>query len=279
MASSNMSYLNVNPAVQDRKASIALLDTAEELVDSLDNLSVCLKQIEDKYLQKSENEVDAKDNSGNLYDNLKESLDATKDLTETLKREKWRLSRRELSLNLRMGELEDYKKHMKEDMTDMNMTVESLSMRIIQLENALCEQQEIQESLEAEQKELKSRLQESEEKCSGLEDHNDKLQKELKQSRFQRSDSYLKRRTEELQSEMEVLHLENHNLKEMIREKDEILDKTQCNCLEKSNEITANDVSSTKIKANMAENDGGKSKEKLTENTTFTPVEVRIEYV
>lgn len=279
MASSNMSYLNVNPAVQDRKASIALLDTAEELVDSLDNLSVCLKQIEDKYLQKSENEVEAKDNSGNLYDNLKESLDSTKDLTETLKREKWRLSRRELSLNLRMGELEDYKKHMKEDMTDMNMTVESLSMRIIQLENALCEQQEIQESLEAEQKELKSRLQESEEKCSGLEDHNDKLQKELKQSRFQRSDSYLKRRTEELQSEMEVLHLENHNLKEMIREKDEILDKTQCNCSEKSNDITANDVSSTKIKANMAENDGGKSKEKLTENTTFTPVEVRIEYV
>ena len=51
MATSNMSYLNVNPAVQDRKASIALLDTAEELVDSLDNLSVCLKQIEDKYLQ------------------------------------------------------------------------------------------------------------------------------------------------------------------------------------------------------------------------------------
>ena len=50
----------------------------------------------------------------------------------------------------------------------MNMTVESLSMRIIQLENALCEQQEIQESLEAEQKELKSRLQESEEKCSGI---------------------------------------------------------------------------------------------------------------
>ena len=78
---------------------------------------------------------------------------------------------------------------------------------------------------------------------------------------------------------MEVLHLENHNLKEMIREKDEILDKTQCNCLEKANDITANDVSSTKINANMAENDGGKSKGKLTENTTFTPVEVRIEYV
>ena len=75
--------------------------------------------------QKSENEVDAKDNSGNLYDNLKESLDATKDLTETLKREKWRLSRRELSLNLRMGELEDYKKHMKEDMVIFNPRLRS----------------------------------------------------------------------------------------------------------------------------------------------------------
>ena len=78
---------------------------------------------------------------------------------------------------------------------------------------------------------------------------------------------------------MEVLHLENHNLKEMIREKDEILDKTQCNCLEKANDITATEVASTKIKANMVENDGGKSKEKLTGNTTFSPVEVRIEYV
>ena len=49
----------------------------------------------------------------------------------------------------------------------MNQTVEALSMRVVQLENALCEQQEIQETLEAEESELKKRLQESEEKCTG----------------------------------------------------------------------------------------------------------------
>ena len=66
-----------------------------------------------KNAEKVEDETDG---DRNLYDKLKESLDAARDLTDTLKREKWRLSRRELSLNLRMGELEDYKKHMKEDM-------------------------------------------------------------------------------------------------------------------------------------------------------------------
>ena len=50
----------------------------------------------------------------------------------------------------------------------MTETVEVLSMRVVQLENALCEQQDVQESLEAEEAELKKRLQESEEKCSGI---------------------------------------------------------------------------------------------------------------
>ena len=67
-------------------------------------------------LKNTENAEDQPDSEKSLYDKLKESLDTARDLTDTLKREKWRLSRRELSLNLRMGELEDYKKHMKEDM-------------------------------------------------------------------------------------------------------------------------------------------------------------------
>ena len=48
MASKN--FLDVNPAF-NRKASIALLDTAEELVDSLDNVAVCLKNVEERYLE------------------------------------------------------------------------------------------------------------------------------------------------------------------------------------------------------------------------------------
>lgn len=42
--------LDINPVFNHRK-SIALMDTAEDLVDSLDNLSVCLKHIEEKYVQ------------------------------------------------------------------------------------------------------------------------------------------------------------------------------------------------------------------------------------
>ena len=48
MASKNL--LDVGP-VLNRKASIALLDTAEELVDSLDNVAVCLKNVEERYFE------------------------------------------------------------------------------------------------------------------------------------------------------------------------------------------------------------------------------------
>ena len=42
--------------------------------------------------------------------------------------------------------------------TDMNQTVEVLSMRIVQLENALCDAQEQQESSDAEKEELIKRI-------------------------------------------------------------------------------------------------------------------------
>ena len=61
-----------------------------------------------------------------------------------------------------------------------------------------------------------------------LEDQRDQIQLELRRSKLQRNDSYLKKHTDELMSEMEVLRLENHNLKDMIREKDEILDNQMC---------------------------------------------------
>ena len=51
MAALNKTLLEVSPAYHNRRASIVLLDTAEELVESLDNLSICLKHIEEKYLE------------------------------------------------------------------------------------------------------------------------------------------------------------------------------------------------------------------------------------
>ena len=62
---------------------------------------------------------------------------------------------------------------------------------------------------------------------SGLEEEQKRLTIENKRLRLQRSDSYFKKHTDELLSEMEVLQLENHHLKEMIREKDDILDKNE----------------------------------------------------
>ena len=53
---------------------------------------------------------------GSLYEKLTENLEIARDLTDTLKREKWRLSRRQMSVELRMGELEEYKSHLKRDM-------------------------------------------------------------------------------------------------------------------------------------------------------------------
>ena len=52
--------------------------------------------------------------------------------------------------------------------TDMNQTVEALSMRVVQLENALCDQQELQEAIEAENTELKKRLKESEQRYKSM---------------------------------------------------------------------------------------------------------------
>lgn len=50
----------------------------------------------------------------------------------------------------------------------MNQTVESLSMRVIELENALVEAQEIQELTEAERDVTQKRLDESEKTIKGI---------------------------------------------------------------------------------------------------------------
>lgn len=210
------SRLDINP-VFNHKKSIALVDTAEDLVDSLDKLSVCLKHIEEKHLQNKEISE-----SSSLYETLRENLEVAQDLTDTLKREKWRLSRRQMSIELRMGELEEYKSHLKKDMTDMNITVESLSMRIIELENALVEAQEIQELTEAERDVTQKRLDESEKTIKELEEKREKMADEIRQLRLERKDVVLKRQNSELVDRIEILTLENRSLKELIRQQEDL---------------------------------------------------------
>lgn len=217
--------LDITP-VFNHKKSIALVDTAEDLVDSLDNLSVCLKHIEEKHAQNKTNEEDG---DASLYEKLKENLEVARDLTDTLKREKWRLSRRQMSIELRMGELEDYKSHLKKDMTDMNQTVESLSMRIIQLEEALVEAQEIQEQTDAERIVANKRAEHSEQVIQELEAKQAKLLEEVSKLKQQRTDSVLRKQHSELADKVDFLLIENKHLKELIREKEDIeIPPTNC---------------------------------------------------
>jgi hypothetical protein len=51
-----------------------------------------------------------------LYRRLKDGLESARTLIGCLRREKWRLNRRRMSVELRLGEMDDYKKHIKRDM-------------------------------------------------------------------------------------------------------------------------------------------------------------------
>ncbi|KAL5008097.1 hypothetical protein ScPMuIL_013678 [Solemya velum] len=103
----------------------------------------------------------------NVFRRLRDGLESARTLITCLKREKWRLNKRQMSVEMRLGEIEDYKSHLKEDMTSMNDTVEVLSFRVVQLENALCDAQEVEETLEAEKSKLEQRVQKLEGKCAG----------------------------------------------------------------------------------------------------------------
>ncbi|WAR09176.1 hypothetical protein MAR_019134 [Mya arenaria] len=209
--------------------SMALVDTAEELVDSLDNLSVCLRHIEEKYppakpTHPASKRDTAPDQTGSLYKKLMENLEVARDLTDILKREKWRLSRREMSVELRMGELEDYKSHLKRDMTDMNQTVEAMSMRIVQLENTLCEAQELQEETEAAKKGTECRLDIATKTIEEMQKKKTDLTKEITMLKSQRNDRSMRHQFQEMSDKVEILVLENHQLKDIIREKDDTID-------------------------------------------------------
>ncbi|XP_052811316.1 epidermal growth factor receptor substrate 15-like 1 [Mya arenaria] len=223
--------LDITPVFNHRK-SVALVDTAEELVDSLDNLSVCLRHIEEKYPPSKTTNPASKgdvvpDQNGSIYEKLMENLEVARDLTDILKREKWRLSRREMSVELRMGELEDYKSHLKSDMNDMNQTVEALSIRIVQLENSLCEAQELQEETEAAKQEAQDDLDTANKTIKELQNNKTDLAKEITMLTSQRKDSSMRNQFQEMSDKVEILVLENHQLKDIIREKDDTIENME----------------------------------------------------
>ncbi|XP_033736307.1 myosin-11-like isoform X1 [Pecten maximus] len=219
-----------------RRSSDGLMDTADNLVDRLDELADILTSVEAEYVkvrtpQMEDEEFDNRQinqtppnphaRPNNSFKRLKEGLESARALIACLKREKWRLSRRKQSVEMRMGELEDYKSHLKQDMSSLNETVDILSMRVVDLENELCEAQERQESLECENEQLAARLNVAEFNCREFESHKNDLQEELQNVRMLRTDSCLRQENEEIKSEKEILQEENHHLKEMIRQLEE----------------------------------------------------------
>lgn len=203
-----------------RKSSEGLLDTADDLAEKLDCLGDILEEIDQKYSEAVEEEcIKEKEHGTNvrLYRRLKEGLESARTLIGCLRREKWRLNRRRMSVELRLDEMEDYKQHVKTDMTSLNDTVDVLSLRLVQLENDMVEQQEIQEDLEAERAELQEQVIRLELKCKDLLEEKAIYQEEVKSIKRQRSNASLQLENDELMSDIEVLQEENKNLKEMIR--------------------------------------------------------------
>ncbi|PVD25400.1 hypothetical protein C0Q70_13056 [Pomacea canaliculata] len=165
MASSSLTFADWRQQTNE-----GLMATAEKLLEQLEDVSDLLTEIDEKdplrasradlcLCHQSESTEGADDAKTSIIQRFHSGLDSARNLVNVLKREKWRLNKREMSVELRMGELEDYKTHLKKDMSSLNQTVDALSMRVVQLENQLVEAQEVQENLEAELQEHRNSLQ------------------------------------------------------------------------------------------------------------------------
>eukprot|EP00916_Digyalum_oweni_P018242 GHVL01030623.1.p1 GENE.GHVL01030623.1~~GHVL01030623.1.p1 ORF type:complete len:310 (+),score=44.69 GHVL01030623.1:66-995(+) len=208
MATSNLTF-----ADWQSKTNASLMSAAEELLEKLEDTSDLLTEIDEKYIM-SDKEDATDDYKTSMIQRFHAGLDSARNLVNVLKREKWRLSKREMSVELRMGELEDYKLHLKNDMSSLNQTVDALSMRVVQLENQLVEAQEVQENLEAELQEHRNSLHDANDRNIQLYTENEDLKKavnDLKKSNVQKENNMLK-------DEVSVLTDENSKLKDMLRE-------------------------------------------------------------
>ncbi|XP_041352009.1 intracellular protein transport protein USO1-like [Gigantopelta aegis] len=200
-----------------RRRSDNIMETAEDLLDKLERVSDLLTEIDDKYIKKSSDGADDMERNS-IMKRFHDGLDSARNLVGVLKSERWRLSKREMSLDLRMGELEDYKSHLKTDMSNMNETVEVLSLRVVQLENSLCEEQMKVESLEAELGDMAIKYDRVERNKENLEKEKEELKEELKQYKSEKSTECLKKNFENMKLELSVLQEENQSLKHMIRQ-------------------------------------------------------------
>ncbi|KAK6181504.1 hypothetical protein SNE40_009342 [Patella caerulea] len=192
-----------------------MLETAEDLLESFEQASDLLSEIEENYINDSEGGED--DKKKQTFQQFREGLDTARTLFSTLKREKWRLSKREMSVELRMGELEDYKSHLKKDMSSLNETVDILSVRIIQLENSLAECQDTIERLEADVNYYKEQLTNSQKHAKNVAKSNEKLNSELQNLKATQSIELLGKKLKSLEMANSILQEENGNLKTIIR--------------------------------------------------------------
>ncbi|XP_076096547.1 uncharacterized protein LOC143067296 [Mytilus galloprovincialis] len=228
-----------------RKGSDNLLDTADDLVDRLDGLADILAEIEDTFQKDDEDDNDSK--RPNIFRRLKDGLDSARSLIACLKREKWRVNRRKMSVDMRMGELDDYKMHLKQDMTSLNTTVDDLALRLIQSENDNCDAQEALEELEIAKAEVEDELVDANKRIKKLNEDKDDLVTEIQSLRRLRSDSAVRRENAELRSEIEVLHEERHHLKAIIRDMEDY--KTENNSQDGGSDIlTVTDVNLNALK-------------------------------
>ncbi|XP_076463901.1 uncharacterized protein LOC143296041 [Babylonia areolata] len=210
-----------------QKTNASLMSCAEELLEKLEDTSDLLSEIDEKYIRTDTDTDVSDDRKSSMIQRFHAGLDSARNLVNVLKREKWRLNKREMSVELRLGELEDYKSHLKKDMSSLNQTVEVLSLRVVQLENQLVEAQEVQESLEADLQEHKNSLQDANDRNIQLYTENEDLKKALQTATTSTTSAQktsgtgtgtlLQKENQRLKDEVSMLSQENSKLKDMVR--------------------------------------------------------------
>ncbi|KAL4224349.1 hypothetical protein ACF0H5_017803 [Mactra antiquata] len=227
--------LSIQPVWGDRKMSNGMLETAENLMGNIDELADVLDTLNEKYNtvnEESENKgsnpesppASPKERDLSMFRKLKACISSTRHLIESLRREKGRLMKREISVECKLGEIEDYKCHVKQDLTSLNELVDLLTIKVCDLEKQLCEEQESSECLNCDKEILEDRLKRAELLLKELNTDNDKLMEENRRLAKERTDVLLKLDNQELKFQNEVLLVENMKLKELLRDKFDLAD-------------------------------------------------------
>ena len=99
--------------------------TVPEICVTCESESNETKEPETEVTQAPQTTTDQERPGLNMFRKLKTCLDSTRLLIGSLRREKGRLMKRELSVECRMGEIEDYKTHMKEDLVGRRLVPHS----------------------------------------------------------------------------------------------------------------------------------------------------------